>query len=107
MFRTRTSLSNLEQLVLSALWKRDSATSEEIREALSKRHPMKQSTTRTILVRLEEKGYVRHRVEGRTHVYSASEPPSNVAVKAVEQIIRRFCGGSVERLMTGMVDNQV
>src|SRR5262245_12875591 len=107
MNSTRKPLSNLEQLVMNVLWKRGSATSEEIREAPVKRHAMKQSTTRTVLVRLEEKGYVKHRVDGRTFVYTAAEPPANVAAKAVRHIIDRFCGGSVERLMLGMVDNEI
>ena len=107
MHSTRKPLSNLEQLVMDVLWKRRAATSEEVREALVKRHAMKQSTTRTVLVRLEEKGYVKHRVEGRTFVYSATEHPSSLAAKAVRHIIDRFCGGSVERLMAGMVDNEI
>jgi BlaI family penicillinase repressor len=59
------------------------------------------------LSRLEEKGYARHRVEGRTNVYSGMEAPQNVAAKAVRQIIDRFCGGSVEQLLVGMVANDV
>jgi len=35
------------------------------------------------------------------------EPPRNVAARAVRQIIDRFCGGSVEELLVGMVANQV
>ena len=107
MGNTSKPLTNLEQLIMDVLWRKGPATSESVREALAKRHAMKQSTTRTILVRLEEKGYVTHRVEGRAFVYTAAEPASNLAVKAVRHIIDRLCGGSVERLMVGMVDNEV
>jgi predicted transcriptional regulator len=68
---------------------------------------MKESTARTMLKRLEEKGYVRHRVDGRTNVYSGIDAPQSVAAKAVRQIIDRFCGGSVEQLLVGMVANDV
>ena len=68
---------------------------------------MKESTVRTMLKRLEEKGYVRHRVEGRTNVYSGIDAPQSVAAKAVRQIIDRLCGGSVEQLLVGMVANDV
>jgi predicted transcriptional regulator len=104
---TRPALSNLEQLIMDVLWTKGTATSEQVREKLAKRHPMKQSTTRTVLLRLEEKGYAKHRVDGRTFVYSAAEPPSSLAAKAVRHIIDRFCGGSVEQLMVGMVDNEI
>ena len=92
---------------MEVVWERSACTSEEVRTALAERHPMKESTARTMLKRLEEKGYVRHRVDGRTNVYSGVEPPRNVAAKAVRQIIDRFCGGSVEELLVGMVANQV
>ena len=68
---------------------------------------MKESTVRTVLTRLEEKGYLKHHVEGRTNVYAGVEAPQNVAAKAVRQIIERFCGGSVEQLLVGMVNNDV
>ncbi len=93
------SLSELEHLVMDVLWKRSASTAEDVREALAQRHPMKDSTARTILTRLEEKGYVKHHVEGRMNVYRVSEPPRNLAVTAVQQIIDRLCGGSVEQLI--------
>src|SRR5438445_5334240 len=107
MFSSRKPLSALEHLVMDVVWTRNACTSEEVRTALAERHPMKESTARTMLKRLEEKGYVRHRVDGRTNVYSGVEAPRNVAARAVRQIIDRFCGGSVEELLVGMVANQV
>jgi predicted transcriptional regulator len=92
---------------MDALWKRSTATAEQIREDLSDKHPMKESTVRTILKRLEEKGYVRHKVDGRTNIYRGVEAPSSVAAGAVRQIIDRFCGGSVEQLLLGMVDDEI
>jgi predicted transcriptional regulator len=68
---------------------------------------LKDSTIRTILRKLEEKGYVTHTVEGRTFVYRPVDTQRNVAVRAAQQLIDRFCNGSVEDLLVGMVDNQV
>ena len=107
MFRARKPLSRLEHLIMDALWRKGPCSSEDVRAALAARHPMKESTARTVLKRLEEKGYLRHRVEGRTNIYRSVEGPSNVAAKAVRQIIDRFCGGSVEELLVGMVANDV
>ena len=103
----RKRLSELEHLVMSVVWERGSVTAEAVREALAARHPMKESTVRTILSRLEEKGYVSHRVEGRSNVYRGLEESQSVAASAVRQIIDRFCGGSVERLLVGMVNHDV
>lgn len=89
------------------IWTQESVTAEGCREALTTSRPMKDSTIRTVLRRLEEKGYLTHQVEGRTYVYRASDARQNVAVRAVRGIIDRFCGGSAEQLVLGMVDNAV
>jgi BlaI family penicillinase repressor len=105
--KPRKPLSELEHLVMSVVWTRPSVTAEDVRLSLADRHPMKESTVRTILTRLEEKGYLQHEVAGRANVYTGVEAPQNVAAKAVRQIIERFCGGSVEQLLVGMVNNDV
>jgi BlaI family transcriptional regulator, penicillinase repressor len=101
------NLGELEQLVMDYVWTNGPCTSEACREALASARPMKESTIRTVLRRIEEKGYVTHTVEGRTFIYRAAELRENVAVRAVKHIIDRFCGGSAEALVLGMVDNQV
>jgi predicted transcriptional regulator len=100
-------LSELEHLVMNVLWTQTSATSEEVRQALAARHPMKESTTRTILKRLEEKRYVRRTLQDRVNVYTGTVPPQRVAASAVRHLLDRFCGGSVEQLLVGMVASDV
>jgi BlaI family transcriptional regulator, penicillinase repressor len=101
------NLGEVEQQVMDYVWSHGPSTSEECREALASTRPMKDSTIRTVLRRLEEKGYLTHTVEGRTFIYQASDARQNVAVRAVKGIIDRFCGGSAEMLVLGMVDNAV
>ena len=48
-----------------------------------------------------------HKVDGRTFVYRAVDTKRKVAAEAARQIVDRFCGGSVEELLVGLVDNQV
>ena len=103
----RKPLSELEYQIMEILWKRGPANSEQVRDALASRRPLKDSTIRTVLRRLEQKGYATHRVEGRTYFYSGVEAPRNLAVRAVRNIIDRFCGGSVEQLLVGMVENEM
>jgi predicted transcriptional regulator len=103
----RAALSALEHQVMEILWKAGTATAEQIRLALEPQNVLKDSTVRTVLRRLQEKGYVTHRVEGKAFVYSGVEKPRNVAVRAVRQILDRFCEGSLEQLLVGMVENEV
>ena len=110
MFSEKTSrkpLSPLEHLVMNVIWTSGPSSADEVRQALSERHPMKESTARTVLKRLEQKGYLEHRVRGRTNIYSGREAADHVAARGVRQIVDRLCGGSVERLLVGMVENEV
>src|SRR2546426_6149899 len=103
----RKALSALDHQIREFLWTQGPANSEQVRHALGPKNPLKDSTIRTILRRLQAKGYVKHEVHGRTYVYSALETPGKFAVGAVRQIINRFCGGSVEQLLVGLVENEV
>jgi predicted transcriptional regulator len=105
--QSRKALSELEHLLMDFVWSHGPVTAEQVREALAPSRPLKDSTIRTVLRRLEEKGYLTHRAEGRTYVYAGVEPPQDVAAGAVRQIIDRFCGGSVEQLLLGLVNNDV
>lgn len=105
--REKTRLSPLENKVMNVVWQRQTATADDVRSALVRSQPMKDSTVRTILRRLEEKGFVEHSVEGRTFHYTSKVAPQNVATNAVRGIIDRFCDGSVENLLVGMVDSEL
>ncbi|HSB15390.1 MAG TPA: BlaI/MecI/CopY family transcriptional regulator [Bryobacteraceae bacterium] len=83
------------------------ATADHVREGIAPYRRLKDSTVRTVLRRLEEKGYLTHKIDGRTYIYEAAIPPQSVATHAVRQIIDRLCGGSVERLLVAMVENDV
>ncbi len=101
------NLGEVEQAVMDYIWTHGPSSSEACREALASSRPMKDSTIRTVLRRLEEKGYLKHEIQGRTFIYRASDARQSVAVRAVKGIIDRFCGGSAEELVLGMVDSAV
>src|SRR5436305_7049521 len=98
-------LGDLEREVMQLVWANGTVTAEVVRGQLSR--PLKESTVRTVLRRLEEKGYATHRVDGRTFVYQAAEPRGRVAAKAVQRIVDWFCNGSVEEVLVGMVDTEM
>jgi BlaI family transcriptional regulator, penicillinase repressor len=98
-------LGDLQREVVQVVWGNAPVTAETVREKLSR--PLKESTVRTVLRRLEEKGYLTHTVEGRTYVYDAAEPRARVAARAVQRIVDWMCNGSVEEVLVGMVDSKM
>jgi len=87
------NLGELEHEVMQLVWARGTITAEQVREELAR--PLKESTVRTVLRRLEDKGYVTHTVEGRTYHFVAAEARGAVAAKAVQRIVDWFCNGSL------------
>jgi predicted transcriptional regulator len=104
---TANPLTDLQKAILDFLWTNGPSTAEAIREGIRPNHPLKDSSIRTLLRRLEARGFISHTVEGKVFVYTAGVPSQQVAVSAIRQVIQRFCAGSVEQLLVGMVDENV
>ena len=98
-------LGELERSILSVVWRRSPINAEQVREELGR--PLKDSTIRTVLRRLEEKGYLAHSMDDRTFVYRPAQTRQRVAGRAAKRIVAWFCEGSVEALLVGMVDSKV
>jgi predicted transcriptional regulator len=98
-------LGELERSILSIVWRKAEITADQVREELGR--PLKDSTIRTVLRRLEEKGYLDHSLENRTFIYRPAQTRQRVAGRAVKRIVDWFCEGSVEALLVGMVDSKV
>ncbi len=105
--RSTPPVTELQQSILDFLWSNGPATSEQVREGLLPAHPLKDPSVRTLLRRLEERGFVTHRLEGKVFLYRARLGPHRVAAGAVRQIIERFWSGSAEHFLAGMVDEKV
>jgi predicted transcriptional regulator len=100
-----TDLGDLEREVLNLVWKHGPTTADAVQKLLDR--PLKESTVRTVLRRLEDKGYLTHTVDNRTFIYTATEDRSKAAARAVKRIVDRFCNGSVEEVLVGLVDAQI
>ena len=105
--RVRSPLTDLENQVMQAVWDAEPCTVEAVHQTVSRKRSIKETSIRTLLRRLEQKGYLRHEEQGRAYVYRAAEPARSLAAHAVRNIIDRFCQGSVEELVSGMVDAKV
>lgn len=103
MKRARPSLSPLEHEVMTIVWTRGAATASDVLAGLAR--PLTNATVRTLLRRLEAKGYVRHAVRGRRFVYAPRVGQSQAATGAVRRLVERFFGGSARKLVAGMIDD--
>ena len=103
----RAPLTTLENAIMRVVWESGPCSVDAVHQVVSRQHKLKETSIRTLLRRLEQKGYLRHEAAGRAFLYRAVEPARNLAARAVRQIIDRLCNGSVEELVTGMVNAKV
>ena len=97
-----SDLGELEREVMQLVWDGGDVTADAIRTRLDRKP--KESTVRTVLRRLEDKGYVTHTVSGRTFVFRAAVSRGDVAARAVKHIVDWFCNGSLDEVLVGMAD---
>ena len=99
------NLGEVEQVVMDYIWSHGPVTAERCREGLAPLRPMKDSTIRTVLRRLQEKGYVTHEVEGRTFIYRAEVLRDGVRASMLSELRNLLFGGSPALLLHSMVNH--
>ncbi|QDT43652.1 Penicillinase repressor [Gimesia alba] len=97
-----TELSAAEQEVMEVVWNLGEVTAREARDALSR--DVARNTVRTLLERMEEKGWVTHREVGRAFVYRAARPREESIGRKVRELVDTVCGGSSETLVAALLD---
>ena len=95
-------LGDLEHEILTLLWKHGELTAFAARQKLARK--LKDPTIRTVLRRLEDKGYVAHTVVSGTFVYRPKVSADTTAAGAVQNVVEKFCGGSIERALVALAE---
>ena len=75
----------------------------EITSTLNQRRPVARNTVRTLMERMEEKGWLTHRVEGRSYIYSALLPREESLGQRVLDMVDKVCGDNPEKLMMALL----
>src|SRR5688572_6669539 len=98
-------LSRREREIMDVLYALgDSATAEDIQARLS--DPPSYSAVRAMLVKLEAKGFIKHRAEGLRYVYSPTTSRAAAQKKAVGNLMRVFFGGSRSQAVSALLKQE-
>ena len=104
MARTPRDVTDAELEVLRALWELDQAT---IRALADRVYPdggaSEYATVQKLLERLEDKGHVSHRSEGRQNVYAARLGREDLVALRLRETADSLCDGSFTPLLTHLV----
>ena len=99
------AVSPAETEILRLVWQLESATVQEIFDSLSPDRSVTYATVQTVLRRLEKKGYVKHEVKGKAHIFSAAVKREDVITRTVGDFVARLFGGDPLPLMLHLADH--
>lgn len=104
--RDRPGLSKGELEVARVLWELGAATVRQVHEAFPPERTIDFATVQTYLRRLEAKGYVQTRLEGRSHIYSSRVKPRTVIRQTVDDLVDRLFGGETLPLVQHLIEDR-
>lgn len=96
-------LTDAQREVMEVFWQRGEATVSEVRDALSHRG-LARNTVQTTIVRLEERGWLKHRKAGRAFVYTPKVPRAASVGAKVSHMVDRLFAGAPEELVTALIE---
>jgi BlaI family transcriptional regulator, penicillinase repressor len=91
--------------VMRVLWSRDEASVTDVQRAMTGRR-LALTTVATMLVRLEQRGLVSHRTEGRQYIYRSRVSPADVRETVTRELLRNLFDGDVTAFVTQLLDSR-
>ena len=98
-------LTDLQIDVLRVLWEQGEASAADVTEALRGRRDLASTTVATLLTRLEKKGVVTHRVDGRSYIYRAEVGEGDVRRTLLTRVKGAFAG-DVSALLAQLISDE-
>jgi BlaI family penicillinase repressor len=95
----RPAMSPAETEVLRLVWQSQGATVQQVYDALPGHRKVTYVTIATLLRRLEEKGYLKHRTQGKAFVYAPAARKEDVIRRTIGDLVERLFGGNPVPLM--------
>ncbi len=103
--RRLPSLSASETEILRLLWELHEATVQQVCGRLPAKRRIGYATVQTLLRRLEHKGYITHRAEGKAHVFYPAVEQDHVVKRSVNDFLERLFGGDPIPLMQHLAEH--
>ena len=97
--RKRPAMSPAETEVLRLVWEAKKATVQQVYDALPAERKVTYVTVATLLRRLEEKGYLKHRAQGKAFIYMPAIKKEEVINRTIGDLVQRLFGGNPVPLM--------
>jgi BlaI family transcriptional regulator, penicillinase repressor len=99
-------LGDLQLDIMKLLWARLEATVSDINDALGPKRDFAYTTVATMLRKMETRGLVTHRIEGRTFVYAPAVPEEAVTRGMADHLVDRLFEGSLTDVVSHLLSTR-
>jgi predicted transcriptional regulator len=100
------TLTQAELRLMKVLWLRGESSVADLVTACADEAPLAYTSVLTTVRILEQKGYVKHRQEGRAFLYGAAVAEDEASRSEVRHMLQRFFGNSRERLLLSLLGDE-
>jgi predicted transcriptional regulator len=101
-----TTLTEAELRIMKILWKRGESLVSDLVAAMPQDARLAYTSVLTTVRILEQKGYVRHRQEGRAFLYIPCIAEHEASRSEVSHLLHRFFGNSREKLLLTLLGEE-
>jgi BlaI family penicillinase repressor len=98
-------LAELQLAIMQVLWQQGEATVAAVRQSLAPDRELAHTTVGTMLSKLEEKGHVRHRSDGRVNIYRPTIGQDQVSQSMVSDLAERLFSGDIKQMVCHLLDD--
>ena len=103
--RKLQAMSPAETEILRLVWQIEEATVQRVCDQLPPKRNIAYKTVQTLLRRLEDKGYLRHKIKGRAYVFFPAIKREDVVKRTVVDFLDRLFGGDPRPLMQFLAED--
>ncbi len=103
--RRLPAVSPAETEILRLVWQLEKATVQDVCNKLPVKRTITYATVQTLLRRHERKGYLKHRIRGKAHVFFAAVKSEKVIKRSVSDFLDRLFGGDPVPLMQYLAEH--
>jgi predicted transcriptional regulator len=87
------SLGELQRTVLETVWELGEANVHQVRESLAKEKKLAYTTVLSAMQKLEKAGWLKHRAEGKSYVYFATQSRDQAGAGSLRGFLKRVYEG--------------
>ena len=106
MSQHKHQLGDLQLAIMRVLWDHGEATVKQVREALEASRPLALTTVATMLTKMESKGVVEHRAEGRRYVYRPLVSERQVKRSMTRRLTEGLFGGDALAVVSHLLSER-